>query len=144
MVVYLLGRGYRHWKCPKWIRTLQQAKLLAVVRSFQLVAFMRWDTAYLGSDSLVVRAQATSLRASTELHVQQCILRRFFWFRSWSRLVVTVFWVSTNVNPVDPASRVFDFRSCHEIRRNADRRFRAWKSSQEPFYASTQVPPFPW
>ena len=125
MGVYLPGRGYRHWKCPKWIRTLQQAELLAAVRNFQLVAFLRWDRAYLGSGSSVARAQATPLRASTELHVQQRIPRRFFWFRSWSQLVMTVFWVSTNMNPADPASRAFDFRCSHEIRRHADRRFRA-------------------
>ena len=73
---------YRLQKCPKWIGTLQQAELLGVVHSFQVVAFMRWDRAYLGSDSSVARAQATSLRASTELHVQQRMLCRFFWFRS--------------------------------------------------------------
>ena len=34
MVVYLRGRDYRHWKCPKWTRNLQRAELLAVVSSF--------------------------------------------------------------------------------------------------------------
>ena len=59
MGVYLPGRGYRHWKCPIWIQTLQQAELLVTVRSFQLAAFMGWERAYLGSDSFVARAQAT-------------------------------------------------------------------------------------
>ena len=40
MGVYLPGRGYRRWRCPKWIKTLQQAELLAIVHNFQLVAFM--------------------------------------------------------------------------------------------------------
>ena len=144
MGVYLLGRGFRHWKCPRWIQTLQQAELLAIVRSFQLAAFMGWERAYLGSDSFVARAQATSLRASTAPQTQHRILSCFFWFRSWARVVMTVFWVSTELNPADPASRAFDFRHSHEVRRSADRRFRAWQSVQEPFYASTRVPPFPW
>ena len=133
MGVYLPGRGYRHWKCPTWIQTLQQAELLATVRSFQLAAFMGWERAHLGSDSFVARAQTTLL----------CILRRFFWFRSWARVVMTVFWVSTELNLAEPASRAFDFRHRHEVRRGADKRFRAWQSSQERFYASTGVPPFP-
>ena len=144
MVVYLPGGVYRHWRCPKWIRALQQAELLAIVRSFQLVAFMGWGKAYLGFDSFVARAQATSLRASTVLQVQQRILRRFFWPRSWSRLVMTIFWVSSELNLADPASCAFDFRSSHEIRRSANKRFRCWQSAQEPFYASTRLPPFPW
>ena len=74
---FFMGGGYRHWGCPKWIRTLQQAELLAIVRSFQLVACMGCNRAYLGSDSSLVRAQAFSFRASIELHVQQRILRRF-------------------------------------------------------------------
>ena len=144
MGVYLPGGDFRHWRCPKWVKTLQQAKLLAIVRSFQIAGFMGWSRAYLGCDSFVARAQATSLRASTALSTQQRILRRFFWFRSWTRLRMSVFGVSTEQNPVDPPSRAFDFRHIHEVRTSADRRFRAWQFAQEPFFASTQVPPFPW
>ena len=106
----------------------------------QLAAFMDWERAYLGSGSFVARAQATSLRASTALQTQHRILRRFFWFRSWAQVVMTVFSVSTELNPANPASRAFDFRHSHEVRRIADKQ----QSVQEPFYASTRVPPFPW
>ena len=109
MGVYPLGRGFKHWKCPRWIQTLQQAELLAIVLSFQLAAFMGWERAYLGSDSFVAQAQATSLRANTALQTQHRILRRFFWFRSWARIVMTVFWVSTELNPANPASRALIF-----------------------------------
>ena len=95
------------------------------------MAFMRWDRDYLGYDSSVARTQATPSRASTELHIERRILCRFFWFRSWSRPVMTIFWVSNDMNPADPASRAFDFRSNHEIRRNADMRFRAWKFAHQ-------------
>ena len=79
------------------------------MRSFQLAAFMGWERAYLDSDSFVAHAQAASLRANTALQIQHRILRRFFWFRSWARVVMTVFWVSIELNPADPASRLLLF-----------------------------------
>ena len=45
----------------------------------------------LSFDGFLAHTQATSLRASILLQVQQHILRRFIWFLSWSRPVMTIF-----------------------------------------------------
>ena len=85
------GGGVRSRVCPRWVHTLQCAELDAALHTFQLAAYMGWNMAVLGSDSWVSRAQAISVRASSGLPAQHRVLRRFFWFRAWTSLSMSIF-----------------------------------------------------
>ena len=105
MGVYMpLVGGVQLWKCSKWITTLQQAELLALLKTFQLVAHMKWRIGYVGTDSFVAHQQCINMRCSSALAVQSRLLRRLFWFRSWCPTNIHFFSVQSALNPADPPS----------------------------------------
>ena len=76
----------------------------------------------MGTDSEVARHQVVKGHASSGLPVQQRILRRIFWLRSWSRCSVGIFRVPSPQNQADPHSRLHSFPSRQAAVREAERR----------------------
>ena len=97
--------GFVHYSAPNFTRSCILSNC---------PPYMGWNRAVLGSDAWVSRAQAVSLCASSGLPAQQGILRRFFWFRAWTSLSMSIFWVPTRLNPANPPSRLSAFVSREE------------------------------
>ena len=98
----------------------------------------------MGTDSEVARHQVVKGHASSSLLVQQRILRRIFWLRSWSRCSVGIFRVPSPQNPGDPHSSLHSFLSRQAAAREADERKGAWAGLCDPFSRISFVPPSHW
>ena len=140
---FVPGSGIRCHKCPAWVESLQQAKLLALVQAFKVAGYKGWCRVAEGSESLVARSQVLGLCCGTSLPVQKRILRQLFWWRRWSRVQLAVFYVPSDKNPADPASRrprIVDREAC---RTTAEDRYVVWKGMQRRFPYFGSVAPFP-
>ena len=150
-VVGLTGT-YKSLKCPGWVRTLQQAELWGVYAAMKLCVYIFRNVSgggggagfRVGTDSEVARHQVVKGHASSGLPVQQRILRRIFWLRSWSGCSVGVFRVPSPQNPADPHSRLHSFPSRQAAVREADQRKVAWAGLCDPFSRITFIPPSHW
>ena len=97
-----------------------------------------------GQDSEVARHQVVKGHASSGLLVQQRILRRIFWLRSWSRCSVGIFRVPSPQNPADPHSRLHSFPSRRAAALAADERKKAWAGLWDPFSRLSFITPSHW
>ena len=61
------GRRWRSIKAPRWVRTLQQAELYAVIYALRLGCYMRLPYVVVATDSDVSRAQVFSMRGGVYL-----------------------------------------------------------------------------
>ena len=121
---------YKSFRCPGWVRTLQQAELWGVYMAMKIAVYIYRNVSgggggggfRVGTDSEVARHQVVKGHASSSLLVQQRILRRIFWLRSWSRCSVGIFRVPSPQNPADPHSRLHSFPSRQAAAREADER----------------------
>ena len=72
------GRRWRSIKAPRWVTTLQQAELYAVIFALCLGCYMRLPYVAVATDSDVSRAQVLSMRGGVCLRSQQRLLRQLF------------------------------------------------------------------
>ena len=131
---------YRSYVCPRWVSSLQQAELFGVYGALKAAVGCQLRSVAVGIDNEV---QSASLRASTDCPVPLRLLRRIFWLRVWSGLQVTIFRVSSAVNPADPLSREHDMLSRASILRLCEQRRVAWGESDLPFNSLRQSVPTP-
>ena len=131
-------------KAPKWISTLQQAELYVAVYALRLGCYVRLPYVVVATDSDVGRAQILGMRGGNFLRSQQRLLRQLFWLRSWNDRPMGVFRVSTDMNLVDPPSRLGSFHTHSDVTGTVKRRQAAWKGDPNRFICLDFLPRFPW
>ena len=97
-----------------------------------------------GTDNEVGRHQTLRGKASVQLPAQQRILRNLFWLRLWPGLSLSLFRVPTDINPVDPLSRLGSFKSASQARLEAHARISKWRNSPNPFMFLSHLAPSHW
>ena len=105
---YQLG-DIRTFQCPRWVTTLQAAKLWGLVQRVRLVAFMQWPRVCVGSNSAEARYHIQGRRGAVFCIRQQRMLRAVLWVPRWSRIPIAGFYVPSGRNPADPPSRMHEF-----------------------------------
>ena len=135
---------YRSYICPRWVHTLQQAKLFALYTGIKIAAYQRLRMITLGTDSDVARSQLISRKAPMACSVQHRLLRRVFWARYWSGIRLGLFRVRSSLNTADPLSRVSDFPTAYEAHNKPELRRALWGDSPQPFVHLYIQPPPPW
>ena len=95
----------------------------------------------IGVDSGTARLQAVTQRAATACPVQNKLLRRLFWLRTWSAQRLVLFRVPSALNPADPMSRANSFPRFPQAMREADFRRLRWENSNQPYQAYQETIP---
>ena len=83
----------------------------------------------IGVDSDAAHLHTVTQCAATACPIQNKLLRRLFWLRTWSAQRLVLFCVPSALNPADPMSKANGFPSFPQAMRKADFRRLCWENS---------------